>query len=176
MGLVTLFDRPVLPADWYPRYVATHLERDLHQMIQVRDLATFQVFVKMCAARTGQVLNLSGLATDCGITHNMAKAWISVLAASYLIFLLRPHHRNFDRCLIKVSNLHFYDTGPITHLLGIENHQHLCTHSMRGHIFENWIVSELLKGRLNRELTPNLFFWRRRVDRAMLPLDMAADI
>ena len=164
-----LFDRPLLPADWYPRYINTYLERDLHQMIEVRNLGTFQTFIKMCAARVGQVLNLSSLATDCGITHNTAKAWISVLEASYLVFLLRPHHRNFNKRLIKSPKLYFYDTGLVTHLLGIENDRSLRTHSMRGQFFENWIVSELLKGRFNRGLPSNLFFWR---DQSGLEIDV----
>lgn len=167
-----LFDRPVTPGAWYPRYIATYLERDLHQLIQVRDLNTFQTFLRMCAARVGQVLNLSSLAADCGITHNTARAWISVLEASYILFLLRPHHRNFNKRLIKAPKLYFYDTGIVASLMGIEDERYLAVHSMRGQIFENWIVAELLKGRMNRGLPSNLFFWR---DRAGLEVDVIAE-
>ena len=153
-------DRDILPADWYPGYVATYVERDLRQLVNVRDLSMFQLFLRMCAARTGQLLNLSSLANDCGITHNTAKAWLSVLEASYILFLLQPHHRNFNKRLIKSPKLYFYDTGLVSWLLGIQNRDQIITHSMRGALFETWVVAELIKGRCNRGLRSNLFFWR----------------
>jgi len=155
-----LYDRNVLPSEWYPGYVATYVERDLRQLIAVRDLSMFQLFLRMCAARTGQLLNLSSLASDCGITHNTAKAWLSVLEASYILFCLRPHHRNFNKRLVKSPKLYFYDTGLVSWLLGIQNPDQVMTHSLRGALFENWVVSELMKGRFNRGLPSNLFFWR----------------
>ena len=155
-----IYDREVAPADWYPGYVATYVERDLHQLIQVRDLKSFQLFLRMCAARTGQLLNLSSLANDCGITHNTAKAWLSVLEASYIVFLLQPHHRNFNKRLVKSPKLYFYDTGLVSWLLGIDDRSQITTHSLRGALFETWVVAELIKGRLNRGLTPNIYFWR----------------
>ncbi len=167
-----IYDRPVAPRDWYPRYISTYLERDLHQIIGVRDLHTFHTFLRMCAARVGQVLNLSALAGDCGITHNTARAWISVLEASYIVFLLQPHHRNFNKRLIKSPKLYFYDTGIVASLMGMEDERHLGIHAMRGQIFENWIIAELLKGRMNRGLPPNLFFWR---DRAGLEIDVVVE-
>ena len=99
-----VFDRGIPPHIWYADYVATYIERDLRQLINVRDLAAFQRFLRMCAARTGQMLNLSALAADCGITHNTAKAWTSVLEASYILFQLRPHHTNFNKRLVKSRN------------------------------------------------------------------------
>lgn len=167
-----IYDRPVAPQDWYSRYISTYLERDLHQVIQVRDLHTFHTFLRMCAARVGQVLNLSALAGDCGITHNTARAWISVLEASYIIFLLQPHHRNFNKRLIKSPKLYFYDTGIVAALMGMEDERHLGIHAMRGQIFENWIIAELLKGRMNRGLPSNLFYWR---DRAGLEIDVVVE-
>lgn len=155
-----LYDREVSPADWYPGYVRTYVERDLHQLIQVRDLKSFQLFLRMCAARTGQLLNLSSLANDCGITHNTAKAWLSVLEASYIVFLLQPHYRNFNKRLIKSPKLYFFDTGLVSWLLGIKEHSQITVHSLRGALFETWVVAELIKGRLNRGLQPNLYFWR----------------
>jgi uncharacterized protein len=171
-GFPPLYDRALEPRDWYPRYIATYLERDLHQLIQVRDLHTFQTFLRMCAARVGQVLNLSALASDCGITHNTAKAWVSVLEASYIVFLLQPHHRNFNKRLIKAPKLYFYDTGVVAALMGIEDEAHLAVHAMRGQIFENWIIAELVKGRMNRGVPSNLFYWR---DRAGLEVDVIAE-
>lgn len=155
-----LYDRKVLPSDWYPGYVLTYLERDLHQLVNVRDLKTFQLFLRMCAARTGQLVNLSSLANDCGITHNTAKAWLSVLEASYIIFFLQPHHRNFNKRLTKSPKLYFYDTGLVSWLLGIHDSSQVAIHAMRGALFETWVVAELMKGRYNRGLQPNLYFWR----------------
>jgi predicted AAA+ superfamily ATPase len=157
-----IYDRDIAPMDWYPGYVATYLERDLRQLIQVRDLRTFSLFLRMCAARTGQLLNLSSLANDCGITHNTAKSWISVLEASYIVFLLQPHHNNFNKRLIKSPKLYFYDTGLVCWLLGIQNEREIVTHSLRGSLFETWVVAELVKGRFNRGFPSNLYFWRDR--------------
>ena len=171
-GYPPLYDRPVAPRDWFPQYITTYAERDVRQLIQIRDLSVFQTFVRMCAGRAGQILNLSGLADDCGITHNTAKAWISVLEASFLVFLLHPHHRNFNKRLIKSPKLYFTDTGLLTYLLGIDEPARLATHAMRGPIFENWIVAELMKGRFNRGLFSNLTFWR---DRAGLEVDVIAE-
>jgi len=157
-----IYDRDVAPMDWYPSYVSTYLERDLRQLIQVRDLRAFSLFLRMCAARTGQLLNLSSLANDCGITHNTAKSWISVLEASYTLFLLQPHHNNFNKRLIKSPKLYFYDTGLVCWLLGIQNEIQIVTHPLRGSLFETWVVAELVKGRFNRGLSSNLYFWRDR--------------
>ena len=155
-----IYDRKLSPSSWYANYVLTYIERDVRQMVNVRDLTTFQRFVRMCAARTGQVLNLSGLANDCGITHNTAKAWLSVLEASYIIFLIKPHHRNFGKRLIKSPKLYFYDTGLAAWLLGINDAKQMSIHAMRGALFENLMISELLKGRFNKALASNLYFWR----------------
>lgn len=155
-----LYQREVTPESWYSGYMMTYVERDLRQLVTVRDLSVFQRFVRMCAARTGQLLNLSSLAIDCGITHNTAKAWISVLEASYLLFLLRPHHRNFNKRLVKAPKLYFYDTGLAAWLLGIKGPEQMTIHPQRGALFETWVISELLKGKFNRGLTSNLFFWR----------------
>lgn len=152
--------RPVAPGAWYANYVRTYVERDVRQLVNVRDLGTFQRFVRMCAARTGMLLNLSALANDCGITHNTAKAWLSILEASYIVFLLRPHHANFNKRLVKAPKLYFYDSGLAAWLLGITESDMLAIHPMRGPLFESWVVAELLKGRFNRGLVSNLFFWR----------------
>ena len=114
----------------------------------------------MCAARIGQLVNLSSLASDCGITHNTAKSWISVLEASYLIFLLQPHSRNYNKRLVKTPKLYFHDCGFATWLLGIRNTDQLSIHSSRGSLFENWVVTELIKNCYNQGLESNLYFWR----------------
>lgn len=155
-----LYDRKLIPAQWYAGYVTTYLERDVRQLINIRDLAVFQRFIRLCAGRTGQLLNLSSLANDCSITHNTARAWISILEASYIVFLLPPHHRNFNKRLVKTPKLYFYDTGLAAWLLGVQSADQLAIHPQRGALFETWVMGELLKGRYNRSLPSNLFFWR----------------
>lgn len=155
-----LYDRNLLPGDWFAGYVTTYIERDVRQLINVRDLSTFQRFLKMCAARTGQLLNLSSLAADCGITHNTAMAWISVLEASYIIHLLRPHHRNFNKRLVKAPKLYFCDAGLAAWLLGIRTVEEMVFHAQRGNLFETLMVSEFLKQCWHDGRPSNLFFWR----------------
>ena len=155
-----IYDHNYSPEMWYNNYIDTYVERDVRQLINVRDLSNFQRFLRMCAARTGQILNLSSLANDCGITHKTAKAWISVLEASYIIHLLQPHHENFNKRLIKAPKLYFYDVGLVSRLLNIENSTQLRNHSMRGALFETWVISELLKYRFNAGKRSNLYFWR----------------
>lgn len=155
-----LYDREVPPSAWFGAYVTAYIERDVRQLLKIQELETFQRFVRLCAGRSGQLLNLSSLATDCGITHNTAKAWISVLEASYLIFLLRPHHANFNKRLVKMPKLYFYDTGLVSWLLGIRTAEQMMTHPLRGSIFETFVIAELVKSRLNRGERPNLYFWR----------------
>ncbi|MFO7599006.1 MAG: DUF4143 domain-containing protein [Candidatus Desulfacyla sp.] len=114
----------------------------------------------MCAARSGQILNLSSLGDDCGVTHNTAKSWLSILEASNIVYLLKPHHQNFNKRLIKSPKIYFRDSGLLSYLVGISDPDILRTHAFRGHVFETWVISELLKGRLNRGLRDNLYFWR----------------
>lgn len=155
-------DRDLDPPTWYANYTQTYLERDVRALIHVRDLTTFQRFVRLCAGRTGQLLNLSQLGAETGITHNTARAWLSILEASFVVFLLQPHHRNFNKRLIKTPKLYFYDTGLACWLLSIRQPDQLETHPQRGALFENWVVAELIKGRFNRGLPLNLYFWRDR--------------
>jgi len=157
-----VYDRDLDPSIWYGNYVQTYIERDVRQMINVRDLRAFQTFLRMCAARCGQLVNLSALGNDCGVTYNTVKAWLSVLEASYVLHLLPPHHANFGKRLIKTPKLHFLDPGLAAWLLRIESREALETHAMRGPLFESWVVSELLKARYNQGRASNLYFWRSR--------------
>ncbi len=159
-GYPPLYDRTLSTGDWFAGYVTTYVERDVRQLINVRDLAIFQRFLKMCAARTGQLLNLSSLASDCGITHNTAASWISVLEASYIIHLLRPHLGNFNKRLVKAPKLYFCDVGLAAWLLGIRKMEDVVFHAQRGNLFETLIVSEFLKRCWNDGMPSNLFFWR----------------
>nr|VFJ70293.1 MAG: hypothetical protein BECKFW1821C_GA0114237_102223 [Candidatus Kentron sp. FW] len=172
-GYPALYDRELSPGTWFPAYVTAYIERDVRQLIKVRELESFQRFVRFCAGRSGQILNLSSLATDCGITHNTAKAWISVLEASYILFQLRPHHANFGKRLTKSPKIYFYDTGLLCWLLGIRETDQLATHPLRGAIFETFVVSELVKTRFNRGEHAELYFWR---DSNGNEVDVIADV
>lgn len=167
-----IYDRGLDPSRWYANYVQTYLERDLRQSVNVRDLSTFQVFLRLCAGRTGQILNLSALSADCGITHNTAKAWLSVLEASFIVTQLRPHFRNFGKRLIKAPKLYLLDPGLAAWLIEIRSPEQLKAHPLRGALFETWVIAEVLKGRANAGLTSNLYFWR---DRSGLEVDCVLD-
>jgi uncharacterized protein len=159
-GFPPLYDRPLLPDDWFPNYIATYLERDVRQLLAVRDLALFQRFVRLCAARTGQLLNLSSLANDCGVSHTTAREWLAVLEASYLVMLLPPYHRNFGKRLVKTPKLYFLDTGLAAALMGIKDGLALNIHPQRGALFETLVVAEFVKQRFNNGRPAGLFFWR----------------
>ena len=155
-----LYDRDILPHHWFSAYTTAYIERDVRQILKVQDLETFQRFIRLCAGRTGQLVNHSSLSAECGITHNTVKAWISVLEASYIVFLLRPHHANFKKRLVKMPKLYFYDTGLASWLLGIRTTEQIITHPLRGALFETLIISELVKSRFNQGERSDLFFWR----------------
>ncbi|MDI9370092.1 MAG: ATP-binding protein [Synergistota bacterium] len=159
-GYPPLHVRDVEASSWLVSYTATYLERDVRSLLNVRDLSAFQRFLRLCAGRAGQLLNLSSLSAECGVVHNTAKAWISVLEAGSIVFLLRPYFRNFNKRLVKTPKLYFLDTGLLCHLLGIRDESHLETHPLRGAIVENMVAVELLKVRLNEGLEPELYFWR----------------
>jgi len=159
-----LYDRDIKPEDFYSAYITSYVERDIRQLINVKDLSAFQKFIKFCAARTGGILNLSSLAADCGITHNTAGAWISALEISGIIFLLRPYFNNFGKRLIKSPKLYFSDPGLACRLLGIQTTEQLFLNPLRGGLFESFIITELLKNRLNQGQSPGLWFWRDNTD------------
>ncbi len=159
-GYPSLYDRDLNPQDWFGNYIATYIERDVRQLIGVRDLSQFQRFVKMCAARSGQLLNLTALGADCGLSATTAREWLSVLEASYLVTRLQPHHENFGKRLVKSPKLYFLDVGLMAWLLGIRDANTLDTHSSRGALFETFVVSELVKQRLNQGQASDLYFWR----------------
>lgn len=144
----------------YPSYIQTYVERDVRDISNVSDLSTFKKFMGLCAGRVGQLLNLSSLATDCAISVPTAKAWLSILEASYVVFLLTPHHKNFSKRLIKNPKLYFYDTGVACSLLGIESEKDLGTHYLRGPLFENYVIADVLKQYYNLAKQPKVYFWR----------------
>lgn len=155
-----IYDHGIPPDIWLPDYVSTYLEKDVRRLINVQDMAAFQRFLRMCAARSGQLLNLSALAADCGITHNTARSWLSVLEASYIVYLLQPYHRNFGKRLVKTPKLYFLDTGLAAWLANVRRPADIALANLRGPLFETLVVGELLKARLNRRQDKNLYFWR----------------
>ncbi len=145
---------------WSANYLKTYIERDVRKMKNIQNLALFQSFLKMCAARSGQLLDLTSLSNDCGISHSTARGWISLLEASFIVFLLRPHHKNFNKRLVKSPKLFFYDTALLCYLLNIESPQQLQSHYLRGGIFESFVISDIIKNRLNQNKEPSVYFWR----------------
>lgn len=148
------------PHEAYGFYLATYVERDLRDLLQVRDLRTFETFLKLCAARTGQLLNLSSLGSDCGVSHTTVRHWLSILETGYVIRLVPPFHRNFGKRLVKSPKLYFLDTGLACCLLGIATASHLDAHPLKGALFETLVMGEFVKSRLNRGLPAEICFYR----------------
>ena len=141
-------------------YIGTYVERDLRQLVAVKDLNLFQRFVTLCAGRVGQLLNLNGLSADCGVSHQTARNWLTLLEASYIIFRLPPYFANVSKRLVKSPKLYFYDVGLAAYLLGLENELHVSRDPLRGNLFENMAVMEALKYRVHRGRRTNLHFYR----------------
>lgn len=152
--------RELDPPHWFAAYVATYLERDVRQLLNVGNLMTFQRFLALCAGRSAQLLNLNSLASDCGISQPTARQWLTVLQASHIVTLVPPYHRNFGKRLVKTPKLYFLDSGLLCHLLRITSPADLQVHAARGAVFETWAVAETLKHRFNRGLPADLHFWR----------------
>ncbi len=157
-----VFDRRIPVSEWFSAYLATYVERDVRQILNVSDLNVFQSFVRLCAGRAGQLVNLASLGSDCGITHNTARSWLSVLEASYVLLRVTPWHANLGKRLIKTPKLYFVDSGLLCALLGIRAASQIAEHPLRGAIFENWVVTEVLKSRIHRALPADLHFFRSR--------------
>jgi len=162
-GYPPLYDGSPEPSRWFANYIRTYIERDVRQIKNITDLNTFERFVRLCAGRTGQLLNMNSLALETGVDNKTIASWISVLESSFVVFLLRPHHRNFNKRLVKMPKLYFYDTGLACALLGISEVSNLALHPFRGALFENLVISELLKERLHGGKQGGLYFWRNSV-------------
>ncbi len=160
-----IYDRKIEPTDWYPNYIRTYVERDVRQLKNISDLNSFTLFIKLCAGRIGQLLNISSLAVESGISVNTAKSWLSILESSFVICPLQPHHQNFNKRLVKMPKIYFYDTGLACSLLGITNSQQVKMHHQLGSLFENLIITEFLKSRFNKGLSSNIYFWRDKLGR-----------
>ncbi|MBM3853844.1 MAG: ATP-binding protein [Verrucomicrobia bacterium] len=156
-------ESPADPVRWLNAYLHTYVERDVRSALNVRDLPTFQRFLALCAGSAGQLLNTVRLGADCGVTHNTVRAWLGVLQAGYVVRLLQPHSANFRKRLVKTPKLYFCDPGLHVRLLGVETPAQLHSHPLRGSVFENWVIMELHKQRLNAGREPRGYFWRDNV-------------
>lgn len=155
-----VYDKKIPPHRAYSDYYETYIERDLRQIINIKNLALFEIFVKLCAGRVGQIFNAAALSNEVGVSQPTIKEWLSILESSYIIFRLRPYHANLGKRLVKSPKLYFHDVGLAAWLLGIEKRAHITTHPLRGNLFENMMVSEVLKSRFNQGRTNNLNFYR----------------
>lgn len=159
-GYPRIYEQDLKPQEWISSYIQNYIERDVRQVLNVQDLSTFQRFVKLCAGRTGQLLNLNELSIDAGVSPNTVKGWLSVLQASYIIFLLEPFFNNVNKRLVKSPKLYFYDVGIACNLLGIKSERDLSQYHLRGGLFESMIISDLHKEYFNRGERPSIYFWR----------------
>ena len=159
-GYPRIFDAGLEPTNFYRDYVDTYLERDVRQLSAVRDTSRFQTLLQLCAANVGQILNLNQLAKDCGISQTAAGDWLNLMEASYVLFRLKPWFSNIRKRLVKRPKLYFHDTGVACYLLGLTSPEHVERQPLRGALFENAVVNEIMKFDLNRNRPAELFFFR----------------
>jgi predicted AAA+ superfamily ATPase len=160
-GYPPLYDRPVEVGRWLGDYIATYVERDVRTVAAIRDLVHFAGFLRLCATRTGRILNLASMAAELGLDAKTARSWLSVLVAGYVVHLLPPHHANLGKRVVKHPKLYLLDSGLACRLLAISDHAHLRAHPSWGALVETWVIGEAIKARRARGLgTDNLFYWR----------------
>ena len=155
-----IYDQRIPAAQWLADYLATYVQRDVRQLLNVGDLHSFTNFLRLCAGRTAQEINLSALGADAGISYNTARAWLTVLEASYIVLRLPAWHANVRKQIVKAPKLHFLDSGLACHLLGIRDPEQLRHHPCRGALFESWVVTEIYKSLLHAGVFPNLYHYR----------------
>lgn len=155
-----IYDRDLVPEDFYPSYIQTYVERDVRMIKNIGDINNFIHFIQLCAGRTGQLLNYTSLADDAGISPNTAKTWLSILESSYIVYRLSPYYKNFNKRIRKSPKIYFYDTGVASSLLGIQNEKQINSHYMRGALFENFIMNEFMKRSYNQGKRHFSYFWQ----------------
>jgi predicted AAA+ superfamily ATPase len=155
-----MYDKDIPSKTFYSNYIQTYINRDVSELIAVRDMRLFQNFLALCAGRAGQLLNLNALANESGISQPTAKAWLSALEHSYITFQLYPYHKNFNKRIIKTPKLYFYDTGLLAHLLKIQHPEQLTTDPLKGAIFENMVIADYIKQMNHRSDLSDIWFWR----------------
>lgn len=158
-----LYDRDIPSKVFYSNYIQTYVERDLSELIQVKDLKLFRNFISLCAGRAGQLINLNALANECGITQPTAKSWLSVLETSYIVYQLHPYYSNFNKRITKSTKLYFYDTGLLCYLLKINAPESVKLSGYKGNIFENYLINEYIKLNYHKNLLRDFWFWRDAV-------------
>ncbi|MFN4082442.1 MAG: ATP-binding protein [Bacteroidia bacterium] len=161
-GYPRLYDKKINPVDYYPNYLLTYVERDVRQIKNITNLALFQRFLKVCATRVGQEVNYTSIGNDTGVDQKTIMSWFGILEASFIAFRLQPFYNNLGKRLTQMPKMYFYDTGLCCSLLELENESHVNTHPLRGALFENLIILELLKSRYNNGQRSNLYYWRDR--------------
>jgi hypothetical protein len=159
----SLYNNSIESSLWYSNYINTYIERDVRLIKNISNLVTFEKFLRLCAGRIGQLLNMNSLAVEIGVDNKTISAWIGVLETSFVLFKLQPYHKNFNKRIVKMPKLYFYDTGLAATLLGIQNNNQLDLHPFRGALFENMIIVDMLKTRFNKAKASNLYFWRDNV-------------
>ncbi|HAM98951.1 MAG TPA: AAA family ATPase [Marinilabiliales bacterium] len=162
-GYPVLHQEETETSRFYANYIRTYIERDVRLLKNISDLYAFERFLRLCAGRIGQLLNMSNLAVEVGVDTKTIGAWLAVLETSFILFRLQPFHESYNKRIVKMPKIYFYDTGLACALLGVENQKQLALNPFRGHLFENAVIVELLKRRLNNGKTNNLFFWRDNV-------------
>jgi len=160
-----VYDQGISVQEWLPNYIRTYIERDVRQIKNVSDLLVFERFMRLIAGRTGQELNYTSLSVEVGVDVKTIQSWLSILVGSFIVFLLPPFHKNFNKTIVKRPKLYFYDTALACSLLGIHKIEHLQTHPLRGALFECLIVSEITKQKNNSGYKDSLYFWRDKTGR-----------
>ncbi len=155
-----VYDQKIPVQDWCPNYIRTYIERDVRQIKNISNLIVFERFIHLLAGRTGQELNSSVLSVETGVDVKTIQSWIGILESSFIIFLLKPHYKNFRKTIVKRPKIYFYDTSLVCSLLGIRQSKQLVQYPLRGFIFENMVIAELVKLRTNKGESVNLFYWR----------------
>ena len=167
-----LYDKKRNPSIWYPAYIRTYVERDVKQLRNIDNTLLFSRFIQLCAGRIGQQLSVSALSNECGIDVKTVNSWLGILQSSYIIYLVPPHHKNFNKRVVKTPKLYFIDTGLACSLLGIREEKEIFNSHFRGALFENYVVNELLKHKYNSGSYTSLFYWR---DNKGLEIDILLD-
>ena len=171
-GYPPLYQPGIPPIDWFPNYLRTYIERDVRQIKNITDLIVFERFIRLLAGRVGQELNMSSLGNEVGVDSKTIQSWIEILESSFIVYLLRPHFKSFNKMIVKRPKVYFLDTGLVSFLLGINKQEQLNVHPLRGALFENMVVSEMIKERTNRREELNLYFWR---DKTGHEIDLVVD-
>jgi hypothetical protein len=159
-GYPALYDRGLKHTDFFSDYIETYVERDVRNLMSIKDLSLFRTFIRLCAGRIGTPLNAQSLANDCGISQPTARGWLSLLESSYIVYMLPPYFQNFNKRIIKSPKLYFYDTGLACYLLGLTEPGQVLNYYQRGSLFENMVIGEMLKNRFNLKAPVNFYFWQ----------------